>query len=79
MFALTKRILDVLCPTGKDNCIGVTTDGAKHDMLVWLHRFSKCRNVAFLRGLVCIASSRLKSMVNEEFAHVIQATKAQVS
>jgi hypothetical protein len=28
MFALSKQILDVLCPTWKDKIIGVTTGGA---------------------------------------------------
>ena len=81
MFALTGKILDVLCQNWKEKIIGVTTDGASNmtgchvGLVTQIERVS---NKGFFRiwcaahQLDLIVQDRFKSMFNDSFVHVIQ-------
>ena len=81
MFALCRKILDVLCSNWKEKIIGVTTDGASnmtgHHVGV-ATQIQRAANDGFFRiwcaahQLDLVMQERFKSMFNECFVHVIQ-------
>ena len=81
MFAVTGKILDVLCPNWKEKIIGVTTDGASN--MTGCHvgvvtQIARLSNKGFFRiwcaahQLDLIVQDRFKSMFNDNFIHVVQ-------